>query len=135
MSCGVGHRHSSDLALLWLWPAAVAPIRPSLGTSICCRCGSKKKNKKKRNVYRCYDWVTLINSGNWHNTVNRLYSIFIFIFNLFFLPCRAAPTAYRSSQARSLIGATTASLHQSHSHLASELSLQPTPQLTEMPDP
>jgi len=30
VSCGVGHRHGSDLALLWLWcrPAAVAPIRP-----------------------------------------------------------------------------------------------------------
>ena len=30
MSCGVGRRHSSDPALLWLWhrPAAVAPIRP-----------------------------------------------------------------------------------------------------------
>ena len=30
MSCGVGHRHSSDLAWLWPWrrPAATAPIRP-----------------------------------------------------------------------------------------------------------
>ena len=30
MSCGVGHRRGSDLALLWLWcrPAAVALIRP-----------------------------------------------------------------------------------------------------------
>ena len=30
MSCGVGHRCSSDLAWLWLWyrPAATAPIRP-----------------------------------------------------------------------------------------------------------
>ena len=30
MSCGVGHRRGSDLALLWLWhrPAATAPIRP-----------------------------------------------------------------------------------------------------------
>ena len=30
MSCGVGRRHSSDPALLWLWcrPAAVAPIQP-----------------------------------------------------------------------------------------------------------
>ena len=30
MSCGVGHRHSSDPAMLWLWhrPAAVASIRP-----------------------------------------------------------------------------------------------------------
>ena len=30
MSCGIGHRHGSDLALLWLWhrPTATAPIRP-----------------------------------------------------------------------------------------------------------
>ena len=30
MSCGVGHRHSSDPALLWLWYRleATAPIRP-----------------------------------------------------------------------------------------------------------
>ena len=30
MSCGVGHRRASDLALLWLWrrPAATAPFRP-----------------------------------------------------------------------------------------------------------
>ena len=25
-SCGVGHRCSSDLVLLWLWRAAVAPV-------------------------------------------------------------------------------------------------------------
>ena len=30
MSCGVGHRRSSDPMLLWLWsrPAATAPIGP-----------------------------------------------------------------------------------------------------------
>ena len=30
MSCGVGHRHGSDLALLWLWcrPVATALIQP-----------------------------------------------------------------------------------------------------------
>ena len=30
MRCGVCHRHSSDLAWLWLWhrPAATVPIRP-----------------------------------------------------------------------------------------------------------
>ena len=30
MSYGGGHRHSSDLALQWLWcrPAAIAPIGP-----------------------------------------------------------------------------------------------------------
>ena len=26
VSCGVGHRCRLDLALLWLWPAAAAPI-------------------------------------------------------------------------------------------------------------
>jgi len=30
MSCGVGHRHGSNLALLWLWhrPVATILIRP-----------------------------------------------------------------------------------------------------------
>ena len=30
MSCGIGHRHSSELAFLWLWRrlAATAPVRP-----------------------------------------------------------------------------------------------------------
>ena len=30
MTCGVGHRRSLDLELLWLWPTpvATAPIRP-----------------------------------------------------------------------------------------------------------
>ena len=28
MSCGVGCRRGSDPVLLWLWPTAVAPIRP-----------------------------------------------------------------------------------------------------------
>ena len=26
MSCGLGHRHSSDLAWLWLWQRAVAKV-------------------------------------------------------------------------------------------------------------
>ena len=51
MSCGVGHRHSSYLALLWLWhqPATTAPIRPlaweppyAAGTAL-----EKTKKKKK----------------------------------------------------------------------------------------
>ena len=28
MSCGVGHRHGSDMALLWHRPGATALIRP-----------------------------------------------------------------------------------------------------------
>ena len=52
MSCGVGYRHSLDLALLWLWcrPAAVVPIRPlaweplyAMGAAL----KSKKKEKEK----------------------------------------------------------------------------------------
>ena len=52
MSCGVGCRLVSDLALLWLWlwcrPVVTSDLTPSLGTSICRRCGPKKERKKKR---------------------------------------------------------------------------------------
>jgi len=50
MSCAVGHRHGSDLALLWLWPrlAATAPIRalawkPPYATGAALK---RQKNKK-----------------------------------------------------------------------------------------
>ena len=55
MSCGVGRRHGSDLALLWLWRrlAAIAPIQPpaweppyAAGEAI------KRKKKKKRKEKR-----------------------------------------------------------------------------------
>ena len=54
MSCGVGHRHGSDSALLWLWhrPAATAPISP-LAWEPPCAMGvaleKKKKKEKKKN--------------------------------------------------------------------------------------
>ena len=53
VSCGVGHRHSTDPVLLWLWcrPAVVALIRPlawelpyALGAAL--KHGEKKKEKK-----------------------------------------------------------------------------------------
>ena len=47
----------------------------------------------------------------------------------------AAPAAYGGSQARGRIGAVATGLHQSHSNAGSEPCLQPTPQLTAMPDP
>jgi len=53
MSCGVGHRCSSDLGFLWLWcrPAAPAPIRP-LAWALLYATGAalkkKEKEKKKR---------------------------------------------------------------------------------------
>ena len=55
MSWGVGHRCGLDLALLWLWrrPEATAPIGPvSWHTSICHRCGHKKRKKKKKKKER-----------------------------------------------------------------------------------
>ena len=57
MSCGVGHRCSSDPALLWLWcdrPTAKAPnSTPNLVTSICHRCSPKKKNKQINKSTKC----------------------------------------------------------------------------------
>jgi len=53
MSCGVGGRHNSDLALLWLWhrPAAMATPSwelPALNTSP--PPPKKKRKKKKENM-------------------------------------------------------------------------------------
>ena len=49
MTCGIGHRHSSDPALLWLWyrPAAVALIG-SLVWEHPYASGAALKRKKKR---------------------------------------------------------------------------------------
>ena len=64
-----------------------------------------------------------------------LLSFFFILFFCLFAISWAAPTAYRVSQARGLIGAVATRLRQSHSNEGSELRLQPTPQLTTMPDP
>ena len=47
VSCGVGHRCSSDSSLMRLWHrlAAIPVLIPSLGTSICHLCCPKKKKK------------------------------------------------------------------------------------------
>ena len=60
MSCGVDHRHGSDLALLWLWHrlAAAAPIRPqaweppyAVGAPL-----RKKKRLKKKESSNEWQW-------------------------------------------------------------------------------
>ena len=53
MSCGVGHRHSLDLAFLWLWhrPAVAGPIRP-LTWELPYALGAALKRKRKRNRWR-----------------------------------------------------------------------------------
>ena len=60
VSCGVGHRCSMDLTLLWLWcrPAATAPIRPlpwepPYATGAALKKKKKKKKKKDKNKNPC----------------------------------------------------------------------------------
>ena len=56
MSCGVGHRRSSDLALLWLWCrlAAMALIRPlawepPYAMGVALEKTKRQKTKKQKN--------------------------------------------------------------------------------------
>ena len=49
-----------------------------------------------------------------------LFSFFFFFFCYLFVISWAAPVAYGGSQARRLIGAVAAGLHQSHSNAGSE---------------
>uniref|UniRef100_A0A8D0N9X0 Uncharacterized protein n=1 Tax=Sus scrofa TaxID=9823 RepID=A0A8D0N9X0_PIG len=71
----------------------------------------------------------------WAKDLNRHFPIEAFFFWSFFAISWAAPAAYGSSQARDRIGAVATGLHQSHSNAGSKPRLQPTPQLTAMPDP
>ena len=55
VSCGVGHRLSSDPTLLWLWhrPAATAPIRPLAWehpyvTGVALEKAKRRKKKRKK---------------------------------------------------------------------------------------
>ena len=50
MSCGIGHRHSSDPVLLWLWhrPVAIAPIQPLAWESPYAAGVALKKSIKKK---------------------------------------------------------------------------------------
>ena len=50
VNCGVGHRHSSDLALIWLWcrPLATAQIQP-LAWELPCAMGAALKRQNNNN--------------------------------------------------------------------------------------
>ena len=67
-------------------------------------------------------------------TRKRIIIIIIIIICLFAFS-RAAPEAYGGFQTRGPTGATAASPPHSHSNVRSKPRLQPTPQLTAMPDP
>ena len=60
--------------------------------------------------------------------------LFIYLFIHSFLLFRVTPRAYGNSQARGSIGAAAAGLCHSHRNTRSKLCLQPTPQLTAMPE-
>ena len=66
-----------------------------------------------------------------HACTYRSTSFFFLLFCLF----RATLMAYGGSQARNGIRAAAAGLHHSHSNVGSKTRLQPTPELTAMPDP
>ena len=65
--------------------------------------------------------------SKWFYFMPGIQQIFIFYY-LFYFPFRATPMAYGGSQARDLIRAVAASLHQSHSNSGSQPHLWPTPQ-------
>ena len=50
MSCGTGHKHSLDPALLWLWysPATKAPIRPLAWEPLYAACAALKSKQKQK---------------------------------------------------------------------------------------
>ena len=69
MSCGVGHRRGSDLALLWLWPrpAATALIRhlgwePPYATGVALQRQKKKEKKKENSGDLTYSMVIRVNN-------------------------------------------------------------------------
>ena len=55
MSCSVGHRRGSDLALLWQWcvPAAAAPIRSLVWELPYAMGAAQKREKKKKKLAEC----------------------------------------------------------------------------------
>ena len=92
VSCGVGHRCSSDLALLWLCcrlAAAAHNSTPSLGTSIWSRCTPPRKSKKKKNqklkTLQPLTYYNILWSKQWENiSQNFCLSWIIFYFQVKF---------------------------------------------------
>ena len=76
MSYGVGHRHSSDLALLWLWyrPAAIAPIRPlAWDPPYATGVALEKQNKTKKSGSSCCGTLSMLKT--WYSVCEDAGSI------------------------------------------------------------
>ena len=128
VSCGVGHRCGLDLALLWLWRRlAAAGLIQSLAWEI--PYATDVALKSKTNKQKKQRWWRFPISVWWFFWLKVKKIFFFLVFS------RPAPVACGGSQARGLIGAIAAGLHQSHSNEESEQRLWTTPQLTAVPDP
>ena len=80
MSCCVGHGHSSDLVLLWLWhwPAATAPVRPlAWEPPYVMDAALKKKKKKKKKKERNGDLIEFNSLGVKFSVSRPAFLIFI----------------------------------------------------------
>ena len=118
------------------------PLMYSGGTAFLRTQG--KKMKSESSITECYvnllSQIHLTISPAWQKSVSYIQSnhtmpsselegvFFCFLF-LFFVFClfKAAPMAYRGSQAKGQIGAVATSLCHGHSNVGSEPHLQPTP--------
>ena len=118
----------------------------SLGTSICCGCGSKNDKKKKKATFGVPWWLSRLRIWHYHccgmglipgqetsacweysqKTKNKKKKAIFKTNDSFF---KAAPVACGSSQARDRIRAAAAGLHHSHSNSRSEPPLWPMMQL------
>ena len=132
MSCGVGRRHGSDLALLWLWcRLATVTLIILLAWEPPHAAGAALKGQKKQKTKQNKIFMFLI---FYWSIVFCFFVLLLLLFCLFAFS-RAAPMACGGSQVRGLIGAIATGLRHSHSNVGSEPHLQPIPQLMATPDP
>ena len=73
MSCGVGHRLGSGLALLWFWrrPAATAPIRPLAWKPPYAEGAAQEMAKRQKQTNKKKSLLTIIRLGN----ITKAYEI------------------------------------------------------------
>ena len=79
VSCGVGHRRGSDLALLWLWcrPATVTPIQPlawELPYAMGALESKKKISQTQRNLCSMVSLVKLYIARTWKEKRKQLWA-------------------------------------------------------------
>ena len=104
-----------------VWSSLVAWVKDLALSLLCCGFDPWPRNF-------CMPWA-------WPKMKRESLVFFFFFFFWSLCLLRATPTAYGGPQARGLVGAVAAGLHQSYSNARSLPRLRPTPQLTAAPDP